>query len=166
MKPSEETLTAWIDDTLSPEEKVAFEANLPAHAEEERRQAKELGNLLRTHLKPAPPLRNAEFFTHSVLQQIDPTLVSTPAATPATSSPWPSFFRLLWAATACLAIGFVFGNTLFAPSKPGYFGAFHNPEAGDSGISAVAFHDDKAQITVLWLEGLDYLPDSQKIGAR
>ncbi len=166
MKPSEETLTAWIDDALPAEEKAAFEANLPPDAEEERRQARELGQLLRTHLKPAPPLRNAEFFTHSVLQQIAPPVLTTAASTQQTASFWHPFLRFFSTAAACLAIVLFLGNTLTFPSDPDYFAFFHNLETGDESISAVAFHDQEANITVLWLEGLDYLPDSQKIGAR
>ena len=165
MKPSEETLTAWIDDALSADDQAAFEANLPPNAEEERRQAKELGQLLRTHLKPAPPLKNAEFFTHSVLQQIAPPVLAA-SASPKQGSFWHPFLHFLTAAAACLAIVFFLGHTLNSSSDSDYFAAFHNLQAGDEAISAVAFHDQEAQITVLWLEGLDYLPDSQKIGAR
>lgn len=170
MKPSEETLTAWIDDALPPGERAHFEANLPAEAEEERRQAQELGQLLRSHLK-APPLRNADFFTQSILSQIQPPASGNPAkhataAKPAASpTDWRQYLRLLWATAACATITLLLFAALSTPltQNAGYYATFNDPKAGDNGISVAAFHHTKANITVLWLDGLDYVPESQKI---
>lgn len=174
MKPFEETYTAWLDGELTPEQARAFEASLDpqqrAQGEAERASTRALGALLRHHL-PTSPLPNADFFNHSLLSRI--------AQEQRTASPEPvarrpfSALRLLWAtlsgaAVAALTFAAVMATTA-APRPTGDFYAVTPPvsdyyaeileaEPGQPTISAYAFHSASEQVTVLWLDGLDYLP--------
>lgn len=168
MKPSSQnSYTAWIDGLLSAEENAQFEAALsPAALEAARRERSEhekLGSLLRTHLT-APPMANADFFTHSILQEISRSAPASAAAVPGEGEEarfsWSFFWRLFSASAACAAISILFFVTLTAPREgatPEYYAKFVNPKPAQ-GISAASFHAAEENVTVLWLDGLDYVP--------
>ncbi|HWL54818.1 MAG TPA: hypothetical protein VNQ90_20415 [Chthoniobacteraceae bacterium] len=174
MKPFEETYTAWLDGELSPEEARAFEAGLDprqrAEAEAERAATRALGDLLRHHL-PTPPLPNPDFFNHSLLERI---AAEERAAAPAPARSGSPFLRLFWAtlsgaAVAAITLAAVVVTTgaprmttdFYAVTPPGegdYYAEILESEPGQPTISAYAFHSSSEQLTVLWLDGLDYLP--------
>ena len=41
-----------------------------------------------------------------------------------------------------------------------YMAQFYNARTADPAVSATAFHSKKDNVTVLWLDGLDYLPET------
>ncbi len=71
MKTFEEKWTAWLDDELTGDERVAFEASLEdrAAAEAEKNQARKLGALLKEQLQPRA-MGNEEFFHHQLRERI------------------------------------------------------------------------------------------------
>jgi len=160
MTPSEENLTAWIDGCLSEEEAGRFEKALGAArpgAEQERAQARRLGELLRRHWK-APELANADFFNHQLLARLEAE-APRPVEKRAKPAGGPSLWRLLAAAAACCVIVGAASLALLSPvghgGSHGYYAQILNARPGDSRISAKPLHNKKANVTVLWLDGLD-----------
>lgn len=172
MKTFEEKFTAWIDGELSGAELAAFEAELAAveKAGAEKRSAHRLGDLLRAH-GGAPELRNADFFNRQLMERIE---AETPKPTAQTARPrfsWP-FPRLAWAGACSLLIAFALFYLLipFGPRRaivPASDDlADLSTRSGDPTITATAFHTKDDNVTVLWLDGLKYLPDGKKPGER
>jgi hypothetical protein len=165
MTPSKENFTAWIDGRLSKEEAEAFEKSLgDSHALEqarnERDEALKLGTFLRTHWKPAE-LGNADFFTHQLLAQIEASEGKAHEANTATTPPRRSisFGRLFGLITVGYAVAAMAALAILQPvghrGARSYYAEVRNSKPGDAKISANAFHSKKANVTVLWLEGLD-----------
>jgi anti-sigma factor RsiW len=167
MKTFEEKWTAWVDDQLTGEELARFEASLPdkAAAEAEKRAAKTVGALLQRELAPKP-LRNADFFSHQIRQQIDRDehdFSETPADAGFFSF-WP-IRRLALVGATSLAI-FV-GIAVFVmqdkqPAEPSQYltqiiGAKLDPASGPDATMTI-FESKEDRVTVLWTEGLKSLP--------
>ena len=173
MKPFEEQYTAWIDGRLTGSELAAFEAELErglpngltkAQAEADLAAAQQLGRLLREHYveAPAPALKNSEFFNQQILRQIE-------AETPANPSPdsvvipWP-IRRMVWAGLGSIGIAALLFLTLVLPGlqqsgpPPEYYAKILKSQTEDPTISAVAVHSKKENVTILWIDGLDYQP--------
>ena len=165
MKPFEEKFTAWVDGKLTGSELAEFEAELAGvhEAAADKNAASKLGDLMRAHGR-APALTNEDFFNHQLLERIrseDPRPAGAPAQTPAFA--W-SLARMAWAGAFCLLVAL--GLYIFAipsatrqnPLEPKYLARVFEAQASDPSISATAFHSGENNVTVLWLEGLDYLP--------
>lgn len=165
MKTFEERYTAWVDGDLEGAELAAFEEELKAHpeAQADRRAALSLGDLLRQHA-PGVRLKNADFFNHQLQQRI-----AAEAPAEAVPSARPAAFplaRLAWIGAFCVVIAI--GLFEFAiPTGPyqnqpenRYVAEVLEATPGTASISATAFQAEKTGVTVLWLDGLEYLPAS------
>ena len=178
MKTFEEKFTAWVDGRLAGSELAAFERELEAHPEAlgEKQAALDLGNLLRAQVK-APPLRNADFFNHQLLQQIQ-------ASEPAASSPVPrTSVQTFWSLPRMAFSGAFFlllATLLFFAAVPNtrrelrhnqqYVTSMLNARANvlnarsdDPSITATSFHSKENNVNVLWLDGLNYMPRDHKL---
>lgn len=173
MKPFDEQYTAWIDGTLTGRELAEFEAQLAqglpngltkAQAEADRTAARQLGGLLRQHPSTAPAIKNPDFFSAQILRQIE-------AEQPRIARPTPSllpFWRLIWGGLGSLGVAALLFAAFVAPTlhrvgpPPEYYAQILNSRTGDPTISAVSIHSKKEQVTVLWIDGLDYLPAKAK----
>lgn len=162
MKTFEEKFTAWVDGCLEGEELAEFEASLadrPA-AVSERQATLKLGEVLR-----ARPVRleNPDFFNHQLLERIQ-------AGERVPASARRSFlFRLAWSGAFCLLVAlgvFTVAVRKEVPETgPAYLARILDARVGDASISATAYSDQE-NVTVLWLEGLDYLPGEPGSAAR
>ena len=162
MKTFEERFTAWVDGQLTGTELVEFEKELAAHPEAaaDRAEARKLGDLLRA--QPAPKMGNGDFFNHQLLQRI---AAETPrAAAPAQARGWFwSLPRLARAGAAGLAIaGGLFKTLIPTGLPPGaksdYYAEVVELWPGDPSISACTVYSPEENVTVVWIEGLDYIP--------
>ena len=162
MKTFEERFTAWVDGQLTGSALAEFEKELAAHPETaaERAEARKLGDLLRA--QPVPKLGNGDFFNHQLMQRI---AAGTPrAAEPVQARAWFwSLPRLAFAGAACLAVaGGLFKTLIPAGLPPGaksdYYAEVVELWPGDPSISACTVYDPKDNVTVVWLEGLDFIP--------
>lgn len=163
MKPFEEQFTAWVDGKLTGAELEEFEKQLAEHPEavEEKEAAQKLGRLLREH-PTVPRLSNPDFFNHQLMQRI---AAETPKPMHAEKKR-PFFFSipgLAWAGAFCLLVTFV----LFQTTIPGgerhldkstYFAQVVENWPADPNVSASTVYDANDNVTVVWLEGLDYIP--------
>lgn len=160
MKISEEKYTAWIDGQLSGEELAAFEKELGPDALADKADALKLGNLLRTHVS-APAMANADFFNHQVLTEIQAP--AAPARQTRSGSGW-ALPRMAWAGAGCMAIVLalyltVVRHSMQAPmSESEYLANVLEMRTGDPAISARSFSSKQNDVTVIWLDGLTYLP--------
>ena len=159
MKPFEEQFTAWVDDKLSGAELAEFEKELAAHPEAvaEKEGALRLGEFLREH-STAPSLTNPDFFNHQLLQRI---AAETPRPAEKQRAPYWSLPRLAWAGAFCLLISLGLFKTLIPstrvePSK--YFAQVVETWPSDPSISATTVYSPEDNVTVVWLDGLDYIP--------
>ncbi|MCE9612176.1 MAG: hypothetical protein K8R23_18415 [Chthoniobacter sp.] len=164
MKTFEERLTAWIDGQLTGPDLAAFEKELATHPEAaaERAEARKLGDLLRA--QPVPKVGNEDFFNHQLMQRIA-------AETPRGVEPekrrvsfW-SLPRLVLAGAACLLVALGLFHTLIPAGLPprektDYYAEVVELWPGDPSISACTVYDPADNVTVVWLEGLDYIPAS------
>jgi len=167
MKTFEEKYTAWVDGKLSEEATTEFEKQLEALSEAttDRADAHRLGDLLRRH-GDAPKLTNADFFNHQVLHRIH----SQEAATPGSASGrwWRWTVPRLATAGALLLLVAVAMFKMLIPSGPNghdkngppYFAEIVDLWPADPSISATTVYTPQDNVTVVWLEGLDYLPAS------
>ena len=167
MRTFEEKWTAWIDDQLTGEELVRFEASLPdkAAAEAEKRAAKKLAVLLQRELSPQT-LHNADFFNHQLRERIDrDERERTPVRGETAASIWWPIRRLVWAGAAALAMFMAISFFVVKekePAEPSQYltqiiGAKLDPATGpDATISIFETKEDR--VTVLWTEGLKSLP--------
>lgn len=163
MKPFEEQFTAWVDGKLTGAELAEFEKQLGEHPEavEEKEAAHKLGRLLREH-PTVPRLSNPDFFNHQLMQRI---AAETPQPVVAEKKR-PFFFsipRLAWAGAFCLLVCVV----LFQTTIPGgerhldkstYFAQVVESWPGNPNVSASTVYDSNDNVTVVWLDGLDYIP--------
>lgn len=168
MKPFEEQFTAWVDGQLTGHELAEFEALLAKEHPEalaEKEEALKLGNLLRTHVC-VPRLSNPDFFNHQIMQQIE---AERPRPMEKTKRSWfSSLPRLAWAGAVCLAFaGFLSIELLPKAGTAGesskYFAQVVEAWPADPSISATTVYSPEDNVTVLWLDGLDYIPATYAI---
>ncbi len=168
MKTFEERYTAWIDGKLSASETADIEHELEAvpDAAADKLDAQRLGTFLRQHAD-APPLGNADFFSHQLMARV---AAETPLPREKERRNWWrwSLPQLAMTGAACLLVaGGLFKIMIPAGSADGsatpYFAEIVDARTGDPGVSATPVYNAKDNVTVLWLDGLDYLPASYKL---
>jgi hypothetical protein len=171
MKTFEEKYTAWIDQRLSEPERVAFEkelANLP-EAQHDREEALRLGALLRAHAN-APALTNSGFFNHQIVHRIQFAESAGQVTRRIFWWQW-SIPKLITAGAIALIAAFVLYQSIVPPTTTApvanapqpaapYFAEVVDAWTADPSISVTTVYTPEDNITVLWLDGLDYLPAS------
>jgi hypothetical protein len=163
MKTFEEKWTAWLDDKLTGQELLDFEASLPdkAAAEAEKRGAQKLGTLLKQELA-VQPLSNEEFFSHQLRERI-----SRESARVRHVTFWPRWTvrRLVLAGATSVALFFLCAIFVMQEKSPGehsdYLTQILNMRV-DPAVSPNAtvsvFESREDRVTVIWTEGLQALP--------
>ena len=169
MKPFEEQYTAWIDGKLTGTELAAFEKELAQHPEAagDRQAAQKLGKLLR-ETAGAPALTNADFFNLQIQQRIATAQPRERAWGSGAGWFW-SLPRLVWAGAACLLMAGAMFKLLIPTGDPAniaddpYFAQVVESWTSEPGIWANTVYNPKDNVTVLWLDGLDYIPASYEL---
>lgn len=168
MKTFEEKFTAWVDGELKGVELTEFEQELAGanDATLDKIAAHQIGGLLRKH-GTAPELRNAEFFNHELMQKIEAE-IPKPVQKPERRGFTWSLSRIALAGAFSLVIAFGLYQYLIpvtpaGTAEPQNEGIVQvvNTKGGDSEIYASSFHSDKNHVTVLWLDGLKYIPKKE-----
>lgn len=151
----EENWTTYLDGKLSAQDAAAFEREHP-EATADREMHTRILRAVRLH-SPAPELRNPEFFNERILREISP---APAAASKPARSLWP-LWRLAFASACCLLITgaiyllFVRGNEGGAARD--YLVQVVSVKAGDEQLDATVL--DAYGLAVVWIDGLDQLPD-------
>lgn len=161
----EELLTRWIDGDLSPADQSVLDAELARHPEwrQEKESAERLRTLLRQELPAHREPASAEFFTTQIMQQI---AAEHPAAAPPPRRTGRFFqwLRSAWAiplatSAAVLVAGF------FMLRQPVQHESFSTPYTPDPNVKATLSFDETVNATIIDLEGLESIPDTQEIRA-
>ncbi len=159
MKPFEERYTAWMDGELPTEDTAAFERELTQRGESTatRLSFARFATDFRTH-HTAPLLDSPDFFNHGILERI---AAPEPRAHRVWSLPKLAWFGGLSMATALVLFIAIIPKKSETHSQSAYIAQVISARSADPNISATAFQTDPAQnddMTVVWLDGLDYLP--------
>jgi len=159
---------------------VEFERTLEEHpeAQADKEIALKLGGLLRSH-GAAPALTNPDFFNHQLLGRIEAEEKEAPRSESTGGSFARWFLRPFpWAVACCVALGLVvYQRTLPPPERfekfvtppvaivdeAPYSAEIVSAESTDPDISVTPIHSDKDNVTVLWVDGLNYLPASYHV---
>lgn len=186
MKTFEEKFVAWQDGTLENSERESFENELAVRLDSGTDPAKDLlgwqrvRDMLRADadasLNPSATLSNPDFFSHQIRAQIDrePSASAGRSVSSQQRAPvsfWFGLPKFAWAGVVLLAAGFVLSGLLIPRGQKAATAQMENAEPalivetrtfGD-GIVATEFKMESAPITVLWLDGLEYLPPDRQL---
>jgi anti-sigma factor RsiW len=161
MKPFEEQFTAWVDGQLTGDELAEFGKRLAEHPEAatEKDEALKLGVFLRAH-STVPKLTNPDFFNHQLMQRI---AAETPRRAEKKRRTLWSLPQLAWAGAFCLAVALVLYQSTIPAGAPGeevpkYFAQVVEAWPADPSIWATTVYNPDDNVTVVWLDGLDYIP--------
>jgi anti-sigma factor RsiW len=161
MKPFEEQFTAWVDGKLSGSELAEFEKELAARpdAMAQKEEALKLGEFLRAN-STAPKLTSPDFFNHQLMQRIAAEIHRPQERKRA--SFW-SLPRLAFAGAMSLVLALALFRTTIPSGSPvdeenKYFAQVVEAWPADPTISATTVYNPEDNVTVVWLEGLDYIP--------
>ncbi|HEY5754104.1 MAG TPA: hypothetical protein VIT21_13215 [Chthoniobacterales bacterium] len=172
MRTFEEKAAAWLDGQLPEKELPALQREAESRGETlmSPEENARLGSLLRK-FSTAPALTNGDFFNHGILERIEK---ESPIAQPVQVAPSKSWFRiprLAWFGGASLATAFILFLTIIpkkseSHSPEAYLAQIISARAADPNVSATAFHSEKSDMTILWLDGLDYVPQQSPSPAQ
>lgn len=162
--------TAWVDGQLSAAETVAFERELreqhALEAEAEREAQAALRSALREHLTPAP-LANGDFFNHQLMERIERDAAASQVRTRPAELPWfrSIFARLAMLGAATMFMGVVGYRSFVAPNmeqrpETAYLTRVVDAKSNTPGVSAVPLEYKEEGVAVLWLEGMEHLPEA------
>ncbi|HEY3901944.1 MAG TPA: hypothetical protein VGM54_25240 [Chthoniobacter sp.] len=161
MKPFEEQFTAWVDGKLTGSELTDFEKELEKHPEAavEREQVHSLGKLLR-EFPTAPRLANPDFFNHQIMGRI---VVETPQPAEKKRAFFWSIPRLAGAGAFCLVVSLVLYKTTIpadrrAPKATNFYAQVVESWPKAENVSASTYYSPDDDVTVVWLDGLKYIP--------
>jgi hypothetical protein len=170
MKPSsfEETYTLWLDGQLSLADAATFEKQMRERGLDpaaERAGGEKLHRLLSAN-SPAPEMKHPDFFNRQLLYRIEQEqrAEAKPEAAPAGFWRWLAFPKIAWAGVACLLIAGAMFKTMIPTNVPSsrekspYFATVVDSRTFDPTVSANTVYNPQDNITVLWIDGLDYLP--------
>ncbi|HTG14939.1 MAG TPA: hypothetical protein VK747_06690 [Blastocatellia bacterium] len=166
MKTFEEKWTAWLDDQLTGQELIEFEASLPdkAAAEAEKKGALKLGLLLKRELGPSA-LTNEDFFSHQLRERISRENTAPSRLEGAGISTWWTIRRLLWTGATSLALFLICAVFVMRDKNPAeqsqYLTQILNARVDPTvspDASITMFEAKEDRVTVLWTEGLKSLP--------
>ena len=166
MKTFEENWTAWLDEELSEKERLEFEASLPdkTAAEDEKREARKLGTLLKEQLG-AHALSNADFFSHQLRQRIARESGPLFGGSPRSRSSWWTIPRLFWSGAVAMAVFFICAVFVMREKNPSdqsqyltqILKARVDPIVSPNATISM-FETKEDKVTVLWVDGLRSLP--------
>ncbi len=173
MKTFESSYNEWLDGHMNEAESSAFERELTdTHgldpAAERRRHGIARTALL--DLVENTPLPHPDFFNSRLLERIHADLAaSAPApqgAEPVTASWFQSILvRLALGGAMAMFLGVMSYRALIAPAlaprpETEYLAQVLDASSPESSVSAVPIYYKDEKSTVLWLDGMEHLPDS------
>ncbi len=160
MKAFEEKFTAWMDGQLAGRELEEFERELQrregglAAAEKERTVFKSLSAALKRHAS-APELEFPEVFNQQILDRME-------SVRERRTVPWRLRW-LVWAGVGCLAVAAGLYQTLIPKPHPvqgSYWAEVKSVRVADPSLWAEPVSTSGEEVTLIWIDGLDYLPES------
>jgi hypothetical protein len=159
MKTFEEKFNAWLDGLLSDEELKSFENEHPS-IQQDKAEFLKLKNLLRDNLR-CQKLGNPDFFNSQIMAQIER---ETARASP--SARVLGLPRIALAGIFALCVGFALFFSMIprgnlADPGSGYVAEVLKTRTADPKVKATV--DNKKDMTIIKLEGLDKLPPDKDL---
>jgi hypothetical protein len=159
MKTFEEKFNAWLDGLLSDEELKSFENEHPS-IQQDKAEFLKLKNLLRDNLR-CQKLGNPDFFNSEIMAQIER---ETARASP--SARVLGLPRIALAGIFALCVGFALFFSMIprgnlADPGSGYVAEVLKTRTADPKVKATV--DNKKDMTIIKLEGLDKLPPDKDL---
>ena len=159
MKTFEEKFNAWLDGLLSGEELKSFENEHPS-IQQDKAEFLKLKNLLRDNLR-CQKLGNPDFFNSQIMAQIER---ETARASP--SARVLGLPRIALAGIFALCVGFALFFSMIprgnlADPGSGYVAEVLKTRTADPKVKATV--DNKKDMTIIKLEGLDKLPPDKDL---
>src|SRR5207302_11449380 len=110
-----------------------------------------------------------DFFNHQLMQQIEAGQPRTPQREKRVWSLW-TLSRMAWAGACCIALATALYFAAGIPKSAQqtaegeeYVAKVLSTQTDDTDITATAFHSKENNATVIWLDGLDYIPEDYKL---
>lgn len=152
---SEERYNRWIDSTLPASERAALRDELAREGieESERERVLEIGQLLRKH---APVLEHEDPFREQILDRIR----TEQGRAPRPANDRSPGLSLVWSGLGLVTLA-VLGFFVLIPKPWEHRAApseVYSVWSETDRVSAVALHTPDHSASVVWLDGLDYLP--------
>jgi hypothetical protein len=159
MKTFEEKFNAWLDGLLSGEELKTFESEHPS-LHEDKAEFLKLKNLLRDNLG-SRKLGNPDFFNSQIMAQVEREI-----ARGGRHSRLLGFPRIALAGIFALCVGFALFFSMIprgnlADPGSGYVAEVLKTRTADPKVKATV--DNKKDMTIIKLEGLDKLPPDKDL---
>lgn len=162
MKTFEERYTAWLDGGLTTEAQTAFEKELTERGEPLEAKSDYLQfRAFYAASSTAPKLESADFFNHSVFQNLEEPDQKQRAASAGWSLPRLAWLGGLSMTTALVLFIAIIPKKSETHSQAAYIAQVISARSADPQISATAFQThpfENDDMTVVWLDGLDYVP--------
>ena len=175
MKTFEDKLEAWETGRLNLKKQREFERELDAicPTDAELASQKSFGKLLREHMTTST-LSNEDFFNVQILRYIEAEQRARGGRSFFQKLTYRLSFHRPFAALAA-ALVLIALALFFTSPFPGleqdlkagqlaYYVRFHNTKTTTPNISAVPVYLDEVRATVLWLDGLDWIPYEHSVG--
>jgi hypothetical protein len=172
MKTFEERHADWLDGQLNQTESELFERELVktlgVDPVIERATFDRLRLALREHMA-LMRLPNPDFFNHRLLERIEADRANMVSPAPAAESVthWihAHLFRLAAIGATALALGVVAYRMLIAPEiaprpETAYLTQVLDAKSPTPDVSAISFNESEQQAAVLWLDGVQHVPES------
>ena len=155
MKNIESTYNRWLDGNLDEAARRKFEATLDDETLTSSAAWPEVRQLLKESADEIT-LPHPDFLNEQIRREIERDNVGASATVPLS--------RLLWAGAFCAAAAVAF-TLLFLPvDRSGHAGAtVFLAETPAPGISASTFRTPEDRGVVIWLEGMPYIPDGDRV---
>ena len=162
--PDDQLLARWLDNALSPQDLVRFEAMMAADPalREEAQSMKKMSDAIRANVTFERAVPHADFFNSQIQERIAAHQHADARAkvTPAGGASWLDWLRMPWAlagAAAVLALGF------FLTQRDGPHTEILSLYAPSSAVKADVSYSNDAGATVLMLDGLEAFPADRNI---
>ena len=155
MKNIESTYNQWLDGSLDEADRQQFESTLDKETLASAKAWPQVRQLLKESAEQIT-LPHPDFLNEQILREIERGNTRASAAVPLP--------RLIWAGAFCVAAAVVL-TMLFLPlDKSGNGGAtVFLAETSAPGASASIFRTPGDRGAVIWLEGISYIPDGERV---
>jgi len=155
MKNIESTYNRWLDGSLDQAERKTFEATLDDETLASAKSWPQVRRLLKESAGRIT-LPHPDFLNEQIRREIERDNTRASAAFPLP--------RLVWAGAFCVATAIVL-TLLFLPTdRPGDTEAtIFLAETSAPGASASTFRTPGDRGAVIWLEGISYIPDGERV---
>lgn len=153
MKNFESRFNRWLDGSLDEDERLAFEATL----DDETLRAAKMWPTLRSTLRQSAseiPLPHPDFLNSQILREIAREIPPRPRA---------GLARLAWAGAFCVLTAAVLTAIFLPRDIRDISTTVVSAAPAKPSVSASSFQTPGGKSSVIWLDGVDYIPADERV---